>query len=619
MKKRSNTDKSGNLNIRLKLLMFAAFALYSIQSRPQGLGGFATNAGINFGTAVYKLQYNDPQSPLKETLVKEYNMFFPDNQLKFKNVQPNQGDFRFAYPDSLIDFALANGKTTRGHCLIWHSYSQNPTWLTAKWYGTSKWTRAQLLAIMKTHIMTVVGHYKGRIKEWDVVNEGVSTGDGHPNGLRRSPWQQLIGDDYIDSAFVWAHQADPDAYLYFNEFGAEGAISTEYAKRDTVYNLVKRLLARGIPIHGVGFQGHFGNYINAGAIGANVKKLGELGLRVSITELDMMNTTNLPNNWKSLMTECLKYPNFTSFVTWGVDDGHSWMGRDCGCLVYDSLFNQKPLIYKALSDAMKAADPTISAKRKVFAALPPASPTLVVPPVANLDISILPDSKNRQIIIDNTDAACTTDSLWTMTTYSPGYYGTNYMHDGNERLNVDRWVKWTPTIRALAKYRIFMRWISGANRPDRAPVQIRHANGDTTIYLNQTINGGRWLCLGTFTLKPGSLNFVKLIASNPGYTTADAVMFEEQSASTGLEQSIMKSGVIVFPQPFSQSTTVKLQNGETIRAITVFDASGQMVESKTNIDADRFVLGENLVPGFYLLVIKSENGLYNARMIKTER
>lgn len=112
-----------------------------------------------------------------------------------------------------------------------------------------------------------------------MINEGISISDGHPNGLRKSFWFNIIGEDYIDSAFVWAHQADPNAYLYFNEFGAEGNGSWDKAKSDSVYSLAKRLLDRGIPIHGIGFQGHFNDYINVTSMSANIKRLGDLGLQ----------------------------------------------------------------------------------------------------------------------------------------------------------------------------------------------------------------------------------------------------------------------------------------------------------------------------------------------------
>jgi Glycosyl hydrolase family 10/Bacterial Ig domain len=228
-----------------------------------------------------------------------------------------------------------------------------------------------------------VKHYKGRITEWDVLNEGINIGDGHPNGLRKSFWLNILGDSYIDSAFVWAHQADPSAYLYFNEFGAEGNGSWDKAKSDSVYSLVKRLLDRGIPVHGVGFQGHFNDYVNTASISANIKRLGDLGLRVSITEIDMMNTSSKPTPWVNLMKACLDNKNCTSFVVWGVDDLHSWMGKDCACLLWDTLFKPKNLLYNGLITAINTANPSISADRKAFSNQPAYTPT-PKPIVSNL-------------------------------------------------------------------------------------------------------------------------------------------------------------------------------------------------------------------------------------------
>ncbi|MBY0424197.1 MAG: endo-1,4-beta-xylanase, partial [Cytophagales bacterium] len=326
---------------------------------------------------VTKSQFTQNPNGYRDTVVKQFNMLFPENELKFMRTEPAQNQFALAYPDTVLEFARSNGKTSRGHCLVWHSASQNPNWMTNRVWSTSpnRWTRNELLAIMKNHIDSVVGHNRGKILEWDVVNEGIFLSDGHPNGLRKSFWQSIIGDDYIDSAFVYAHRADPNAYLYYNEFGAEYFSSFAQAKSDSVYSLMKRLLSRGIPVHGVGFQSHASAYVGYTGLSNNIKRLGALGLRVSFTETDVSNTSNPAPLWATMVRACVDNANCTSFVSWGVDDLHSWYGKDCGCLIYDTLFQPKPTVYKAIWDELNKGRDSISTARALFASTPAHIPT----------------------------------------------------------------------------------------------------------------------------------------------------------------------------------------------------------------------------------------------------
>jgi len=544
----------------------------SIQLQGQGLGKLASTVGLNFGTPVSTQQFLDKDSDYLNTLVGDFNMFFPGNDLKFMNIEKTRGVFNFAVPDSIIAYAKANGKKVRGHCLIWHSYSQNPTWLTDRWYGTNPWSRTELLSIMKTHITAIVNHYKGVITEWDVVNEGISIGDGHPNGLRKSPWQSIIGDDYIDSAFVYAHRADPTAYLYFNEYGGEGAISSEYAKRDTVYNLAKRLLAKGIPIHGIGFEGHFGNYVNTGAISANMKKLGELGLRVSITELDMMNTTALPANWKNMMNACLENYNCTSFVTWGIDDGHSWKGKDCGCLIWDTLFVKKPAIYKALSDALITASPTISAKRKAFAAeLPyPQAPLPVVSPEIYY---------------------CQGETAQPLTA-------------------VGKKIKWYSTETGNI-YDLF------------APTPSTKVVGTKSYFVSQTVNFLESQRVEIKVTVTAPSNWYKDDDGDGKGDPAQSMVSCTQPIGyaaevwTGMKETTSEENQITaFPQPFRKNTTVHLKGNETMQSATILTLSGTTVEIKNNPSGNAVIVGDDLNSGVYFAVIRTDKNTFVTKIVK---
>jgi len=570
---KSLTMNASGIAFRIQLLMFVLLILPIFPVCSQGLAELATNAGINLGAGITIQQYlEQPDSAFKATLNKDFNMYFEGNKMKFKNVQPVRGQFDFWSYDSVLVMAEKNGKQVRGHCLIWHSIGQNPGWLRAGWEGSPKWTRAQLLDIMKVHITTVVGHYKGRIKEWDVVNEGVYLENGHPNGLRTSYWQQIIGDDYIDSAFVWAHRADPSAYLYYNEFGAEGAISSEYAKRDSVYNLMQRLLAKGIPVHGVGMQCHFGNWINAGAISNTIKKLGALGLRVSMTEIDMMNTTNLAGNWKSLMNACLDNYNCTSFVTCGVDDGHSWFGKDCGCLVWDSVLTPKQAIYKALADAMKAANPSIVAQRKAFDALPPLPQTAL--PIT------LPVLEYCQGDVPVPLAASGKRIKW-FATPSATVYGLSAP---------------TPSTAIPGTYTYYV--TQTLNNLESPKAEIKVIVNPTHTWYRDADGDGK-----------GDPNDFILSCSEPvGYVKETVALV--QSFPTN------QNGIVTSPQPFTNTFLLKMMHAEPIRRVQVINLSGTVVESKLNSIGSTIELGETLPSGMYLLVVETESNSYQSKLIK---
>lgn len=559
------------MNTKKHILSILLFFQASTPFFAQGLGDLASKAGLNFGTPVQNNQFVAREPDYMNTLVGEFNMFFPGNDLKFMNVQPTRGVFNFAMADSIVAYAEAHGKKVRGHCLIWHSYSQNPKWLTDKWYGTSPWTRAELLSIMKSHITTVVSRYKGRITEWDVVNEGISLGDGHPNGLRKSPWQSIIGDDYIDSAFVWAHRADPSAYLYFNEYGAEGAISTEYAKRDSVYNLAKRLLSRGIPIHGVGLQGHFGNYVNTGAISGNIKKLGELGLRVSITELDMMNTSNLPANWKGMINACLDNYNCTTFATWGIDDLHSWKGKDCGCLIWDSLFVKKAAVYKAVSDALNAANPTIVAQRKAFMSVLPFPQTAI--PLTNTAINYCKGDVPVALSATGTKLRWYVDSKSSIYNLSPPTPSTSV---------------------AGTKYYYVSQTVNFIESPR---VEIKVTVAEPQLWYKDEDGDGK-----------GDPNVTMLSCSQPFGYVSDAFMSVNQVFS---EKATLK----LSPMPFSDFVKIGLSSNEMIDEVRIINMAGIIIEKVAPGSAEVMV-GSNLPKGVYIAEIKSKSGIYSTRIVK---
>jgi endo-1,4-beta-xylanase len=217
------------------------------------------------------------RNPAAEALVlKQFNTVSPENVLKWESVHPRADGYNFAPADAYVDFGTRHGMFVVGHTLVWHS--QTPAWVFEESPGRPA-SRDLLLQRMRDHIATVVGRYRGRIDGWDVVNEAVAE-DGT---LRKSPWLEIIGEDYIEEAFRAAREADPEAELYYNDYNA-----WKPAKRDGIVRLVRGLQAKGIPVKAIGMQGHYGiDYPITELIESAFVAYAGLGLRVNISELDV--------------------------------------------------------------------------------------------------------------------------------------------------------------------------------------------------------------------------------------------------------------------------------------------------------------------------------------------
>lgn len=300
------------------------------------------------GAAVVMNAYSsDPQ--YRQTLAAQYNCLVPGNVMKFDQIHPGPTEYNFTNADELVRFAQANGMAIHGHTLVW--YMALPTWITG---GT--FTKAQLLQVLQDHITTVVGRYRGRIASWDVVNE---VADGVAAPLRSSIWLQVIGPEYIDSAFVWAHRADPAAKLYLNDTHAEGL----NPKSDAILSLVRGLRARGIPIDGVGFESHLTLTPpppTAADLQRNFARFADAGFDVRVSELDVRIAdtagaaalTAAANIYRDALDACLRLGSrCTGVTTWGFTDRYGWIpaaypgfGR---ALPFDENYQPKPA-YEAL-------------------------------------------------------------------------------------------------------------------------------------------------------------------------------------------------------------------------------------------------------------------------------
>jgi endo-1,4-beta-xylanase len=285
-----------------------------------------------------------------QTLVQYFGLVTPENAMKFGPIHPAPDRYDFADADLIVDFAQANGMQVRGHTLVWHN--QLPHWLTNR-----DWSKEELMSILRDHIYTVVGRYRGRVMAWDVVNEGLND-DGT---LRDTIWLRTIGPEYIDMAFRWAHEADPNALLFYNDYGAEGLCQ----KADAVYGLVADMVRRGVPIHGVGFQMHVGLdwCPSIEGVAANMDRLHAVGLQVHITEMDVRIPEPATEEkllaqaaiYEDVVHVCLTSENCTAFVLWGVTDNYSWVpGFFPGygsALIFDENYEPKPAC-EALEDAV---------------------------------------------------------------------------------------------------------------------------------------------------------------------------------------------------------------------------------------------------------------------------
>ena len=228
------------------------------------------------GAALNRRQFSEEDVRALPIIKSQFNTISPENQLKWQSIHPQPDKYDFDGADRYVAFGEKYGMFVIGHTLVWHN--QTPAWVFDDGKGNLV-DRDTLLKRMRDHIRTVVGRYKGRIKGWDVVNEAVNA-DGT---LRQSKWLKIIGEDYIAKAFQFAHEADPQAELYYNDYSLENE-----PKRNGAVQLIKKLKAQGVPITGVGLQGH--NSLTWPSIqqqDATITAFAKLDVKVNITELDI--------------------------------------------------------------------------------------------------------------------------------------------------------------------------------------------------------------------------------------------------------------------------------------------------------------------------------------------
>jgi len=314
----------------------------------------AESAGIRIGAAAnVAALHEDPA--YARLLAREFDMLTPENALKFSVVHPERDRYDFSQVDALLEFAEAHGMQVNGHVLVWHG--QLPDWLTQ-----GNFTPDELKSILRDHIHALVARYRGRIAWWDVAAEAVDE-----NGrMRETFWSRSLGPGYLEWAFRWAHEADPQARLRYNDYGGEGA----GAKSDGIYDLVAALRRKGAPIHGVGLQMHVSpdEAPRADEVRINLLRLGALGLDTHITEMDVMlpvpaSRADLKAQaaiYRDMLRSCLAVGRCRGFSTWGVSDRHSWIPEHFpgwgSALLFDTELRPKPA-YDAVRRALRMAPP----------------------------------------------------------------------------------------------------------------------------------------------------------------------------------------------------------------------------------------------------------------------
>ncbi len=244
--------------------------------------------------------------------------------------RPNIDTFDFTGTDYFANFAKTNQLLLRGHPLVWHEAL--PKWLPA----TLNSRNAKL--ILTKHIETIVRRYAGKMHSWDVINEAIDVGDRRADGLRKTPWLEFLGEDYIDLAFRLAATADPQATLVYNEFGVEYDTPGDEAKREAVLRLLARLKSKGTPIYALGLQSHLigdCTSFNPAKFREFLKNVASLGVKIMITELDVVDN-NLPLNitdrdriiagaYEDYLSIALAQPAVISVTTWGLSDRYTWL------------------------------------------------------------------------------------------------------------------------------------------------------------------------------------------------------------------------------------------------------------------------------------------------------
>ncbi|MFE0800414.1 endo-1,4-beta-xylanase [Streptomyces sp. NPDC058812] len=322
---------------------------------------FVVGTAVAGGGHHLEQDYPDPFTSDREyrkILGRQFSSVSPENQMKWEFVHPERDRYDFEAADAIVGFAERHGQVVRGHTLLWHS--QNPQWLEQG--GFSK---EELRAILREHVTTVVGRYAGRIQQWDVANEIFD--DRGDLRTQDNIWIRELGPGIVADAFRWAHEADPKAKLFFNDYGVESV----NAKSDAYYALTQDLIRQGVPVHGFSVQAHLSTrYGFPEDLETNLRRFDALRLETAVTELDVrmdLPETGMPTDaqqkqqadyYQRALSACLAVEDCNSFTIWGFTDKYSWVPvffqGEGSATVMTGDFGRKPAFH-ALRSTLQAA------------------------------------------------------------------------------------------------------------------------------------------------------------------------------------------------------------------------------------------------------------------------
>ncbi len=313
-------------------------------------------AGPLLGVAVKDSHYIQRHPDYARAVADHFDVVVSENHFKMAHVWKGPREYDFAEADWLVDWAAQNGQLVRGHTLLWHE--SVPDFLRDL-------PPHEVRDLVRDYITAFVSRYRGKIWQWDVVNEALANpADGGPP-LRDTFWLATLGPDYIADAFRWAHAADPSARLYYNDYRME----FPGPKADAARELVRTLRAAGVPVHGVGWQSHFDHHERpVPGVLANARRLQASGLEVGITEFDAA----IPLSWGvsrgelasqadcySAFLALAREGGFSTFTLWGLHDGVSWLprftkGKKGAALLFDRHLAPKPAFH-AVAESIRSS------------------------------------------------------------------------------------------------------------------------------------------------------------------------------------------------------------------------------------------------------------------------
>jgi len=332
------------------------------------LRALAKPIGLEVGVAINPGGLENPQ--YRQIAATQFSTITPENEMKWESIEPRRGVYDYAAADQLVRFAQRHNQLVRGHTLVWHN--QLPGWLTEGVNNGSIGNR-ELMSLLRRHVKRTVAHFAGKVWAWDVANEFFT--DSNPSRINPDDfWVSHLGRGIIAKAFRWAHEADPDALLFYNDYNIAGEDGSN-AKADAVYRWVKRQLAKGVPIQAIGDQGHLDTQFGFPTrMTDNLRRYARLGLKVAITEADVRTFVNnreeqqptehlatlaQPYEFSEMLKACLAVRACVSFTVWGVGDAYSWVpGVFSGegfALLYDVNLQPKDALRAVQEDLRLAA------------------------------------------------------------------------------------------------------------------------------------------------------------------------------------------------------------------------------------------------------------------------